>query len=157
MRKKYACTRCETNGENPNIHAAKKPEIAIDKGLAGPGLLAYIVTSKFSDYLPLYRLEDIFTRQGFEISRATQSVWCGDVADLVEPLYALMADRVRCSHVVATDDTIMPMQSKDKVANALGCGSTLATRIIRTTSSTSQWIDVAMGRRGSSKITTRFC
>ena len=56
------------------------------KGLAGPGLLAYIVTSKFADYLPLYRLEDIFARQGFEISRATQSVWCGDVADLVEPL-----------------------------------------------------------------------
>jgi hypothetical protein len=74
--------------------------------MAGPGLLSYIVTSKFSDYLPLYRLEDIFARQGFEISRATQSVWCGDVVDLVEPLYALMAERVRSSHVVATDDTI---------------------------------------------------
>jgi len=80
VRKKYACTSCETNGENPRIAAAKKPETAIDKGLAGPGLLAYIVTSKYSDYLPLYRLEDIFARQGFEISRATQSVWCGDVA-----------------------------------------------------------------------------
>jgi len=118
VRKKYACTSCESNGENPNIHAAKKPETALDKGLAGPGLLSYIVTSKFSDYLPLYRLEDIFARQGFEISRATQSVWCGDVADFVEPLYQLMADRVRASHVVATDDTIMPMQSKDKTANA---------------------------------------
>ena len=73
---------------------AAKPEAAIDKGMAGPGLLAFIVTSKFADYLPLYRLEDIFTRQGFEISRATQSVWCGDVADLVEPLYELMAERV---------------------------------------------------------------
>ena len=118
VRKKYACTSCETNGENPSIQAAEKPETAIDKGLAGPGLLAYIVTSKYSDYLPLYRLEDIFARQGFEISRATQSVWCGDVADFVEPLYHLMAGRVRASHVVATDDTIMPMQSKDKVANA---------------------------------------
>jgi transposase len=117
VRKKYVCTSCEMNGENPSIQAAKKSETAIDKGLAGPGLLAYIVTSKFSDFLPLYRLEDIFARQGFEISRATQSVWCGDVADLVEPLYQLMADRVRASHVVATDDTIMPMQSKDKVAN----------------------------------------
>ena len=87
VRKKYACPGCESNGENPSIETAAKPEAAIDKGLAGPGLLAYIVTSKFSDYLPLYRLEDIFARQGFEISRATQSVWCGDVADLVEPLY----------------------------------------------------------------------
>jgi len=66
----------------------------------------------------LYRLEDIFARQGFEISRATQSVWCGDVADLVEPLYELMAERVRASHVVATDDTIMPMLNTGKAANA---------------------------------------
>jgi transposase len=111
VRKKYACPGCESHGENPQIETAAKPEAAIDKGMAGPGLLAYIVTSKFSDYLPLYRLEDIFERQGFEISRATQSVWCGDVADLVKPLYELMAERVRQSHVVATDDTIMPMLS----------------------------------------------
>ena len=118
LRKKYACPGCESNGDGARIEAAAKPEAAIEKGLAGPGLLAYIVTSKFSDYLPLYRLEDIFERQGFEISRATQSVWCGDVADLAEPLYQLMAERVRASHVVATDDTIMPMLSIDKAANA---------------------------------------
>jgi transposase len=118
VRKKYACPACESNGDNPRIETAAKPEAAIDKGLAGPGLLAYIVTSKFSEYAPLYRLEDIFARQGFEISRATQSVWCGDVADFVEPLYELMADQVRASHVVATDDTIMPMLSKGKTANA---------------------------------------
>jgi transposase len=118
LRKKYACTSCESNGNNPRMETAAKPEMAIDKGMAGPGLLAYIVTSKFSDYLPLYRLEDIFQRQGFEISRATQSVWCGDIADLAEPLYELMAERVRASHVVATDDTIMPMLSKGKTTNA---------------------------------------
>jgi transposase len=118
LRKKYACPGCESNGNNPQMETAAKPETAIDKGMAGPGLLAYIVTSKFADYLPLYRLEDIFQRQGFEISRATQSVWCGDIADLAEPLYELMAERVRASHVVATDDTIMPMLSKGKTANA---------------------------------------
>jgi transposase len=98
LRKKYACPTCESNGDGAQIETAAKPEAAIEKGMAGPGLLAYIVTSKFSDYLPLYRLEDIFERQGFEISRATQSVWCGDVADLVGPLYELMAARVRASH-----------------------------------------------------------
>ena len=118
VRKKYACAGCESNGENPRIETAAKPETAIDKGMAGPGLLAYIATSKFADYLPFYRLEDIFERQGFEISRATQSVWCGDIADLAEPLWELMAERVRASHVVATDDTIMPMLSKGKTANA---------------------------------------
>ena len=118
IRKKYACPDCEQGGENPQIEVAAKSETPIDKGMAGPGLLAYIVTSKFSDYLPLYRLEDIFERQGFEISRATQSIWCGDVADLVEPLYELMGERVRQSHVVATDDTIMPMQSAGKTQSA---------------------------------------
>jgi transposase len=118
VRKKYACPGCESSGEHPQMETAAKPESAIDKGLAGPGLLSYIVTSKFNDYLPLYRLEDIFARQGFEISRATQSVWCGDVADLVEPLYELMAKRVRASHVVATDDTILPMLNTGKTANA---------------------------------------
>jgi transposase len=109
VRKKYACTQCEAQGEPPRIEVAAKPESAIEKGMAGPGLLAYIVTSKFADYLPLYRLEDIFERQGFEIARGTQSIWCGDVADLVEPLYELMAEQVRQSHVITTDDTIMPM------------------------------------------------
>ena len=118
LRKKYACPACESQGAGPSIETAAKPETVIEKGLAGPGLLAYIVTSKFADYLPLYRLEDIFERQGFEVSRAVQSVWCGDVADLAEPLYRVMAERVRASHVVATDDTIMPMLSRDKTAKA---------------------------------------
>ena len=85
VRRKYACPACESHGDNPRMETAAKPEMAIDKGIAGPGLLAYIVTCKFTEYLPLYRLEDIFARQGFEIPRATQSVWCGDMADLVEP------------------------------------------------------------------------
>src|SRR5664279_265659 len=118
VRKKYVCVGCESNGNNPRMETAAKPDTAIEKGMAGPGLLAYIATSKFSDYVPLYRLEDIFERQGFEISRATQSVWCGDMGDLFEPLWELMAERVRASHVVATDDTIMPMLSKGKTANA---------------------------------------
>src|SRR5258707_2897065 len=118
VRKKYACAKCELAGENPQIATAAKAETASEKGLAGPGLLAFIVTSKFPVYLPLYRLEDIFERQGFEISRATQSVWCGDVADLVMPLYKLMAERVRQSHVVATDDTILPMLSVGKAQSA---------------------------------------
>jgi len=118
VRKKYACPGCEGIGENPQMEVAAKPDAAIEKGMAGPGLLAYIVSSKYSDYLPLYRLENIFERQGFEISRATQSIWCGDVADLVESLYELMAERVRQSHVVATDDTIMPMLSVGKTKSA---------------------------------------
>ena len=111
VRFKYACPRCEQSAApgGPQITRADKPRAPIEKGLAGPGLLAYVVTSKYSDYLPLYRLEDIFRRSGFEVSRATQSLWCRDVADLVGPLYALMVRRVLASRVVCTDDTVMPM------------------------------------------------
>jgi len=118
VRKKYACVKCERSGEAPQMAVAARAESPIDKGMAGPGLLAYIVASKFADYLPLYRLEALFARRGFEISRATQAVWCGNVADLVEPLYRRMAERVRQSHVVATDDTILPMLSPGKTKRA---------------------------------------
>jgi hypothetical protein len=97
---------------------AARADSPIERGLAGTGRLAYIVASKFADYLPLYRLEEIFARQGFEISRPTQSVWCGDVADLAEPLYRRMAERVRQSHVVATDDTLPPMLGRGKTQPA---------------------------------------
>jgi transposase len=122
VRKKYACPHCEQPGESPQITTVVKPEQAIDKGLAGPGLLAYIVTSKFSDYLPLYRLEDVFDRQGFEISRGTQSVWCRDVADLAEPLYELMAEGLRRSHVVPPMTRSSPCSEKRKPPRP-GCGS----------------------------------
>jgi transposase len=118
VRIKYACKKCEQNAENPNIALADKPAQPIDKGMAGPGLLAYVVTSKFSDFLPLYRLENIFQRNGLEISRATQSVWCGDVADLLRPLYDLMVSRVLTSHVICTDDTVMPMLWPEKTKQA---------------------------------------
>ena len=118
VRIKYACHHCEQNAESPQIDLADKPPQPIDKGMAGPGLLAYVVTSKYADYLPLYRLEAIFARNGFEINRATQSVWCGDVADLVKPLYDLMVKRVLASHVIATDDTVMPMLAPGKAKQA---------------------------------------
>jgi transposase len=115
---KYACKHCERNADNPQITLADKPVQPIDKGMAGPGLLAYIVTSKYADFLPLYRLESIFQRNGLEISRATQSVWCGDVAEIVKPLFDLMVSRVLASHVICTDDTVMPMLWPGKTKQA---------------------------------------
>lgn len=118
VRKKYACASCDAEGVNPRIESAEKPIAAIDKGLPGPGLLGYIAVSKFDMYLPLYRLENHFDRQGFRIARSTQSIWCGDVADLVEPVYRRMIKRILESHLIATDDTHMPMQAKDKAIRA---------------------------------------
>jgi hypothetical protein len=53
VRKKYAGGPCEASAEGPQIAVAARAESPLGRGLAGPGLLAYFVTSKFSDYLPL--------------------------------------------------------------------------------------------------------
>jgi len=48
---KYACHACEKEGFNPNIERAGKTDGSpIDTGMPGPGLLAYIATSKYADY-----------------------------------------------------------------------------------------------------------
>jgi transposase len=118
VRLKYACRHCEQSAFNPNIELADKPAQPIEKGMAGPGLLAYVVTAKYADYLPLYRLENIFARNGFEIDRVTQCIWCRDVAEIVKPLYDRMVQRVLGGHVVHTDDTVMPMLQPGKTRQA---------------------------------------
>jgi transposase len=118
VRIKYVCKKCEQNADSPQIALADKPVQPIDKGMAGPGLLAYVITSKYADYLPLYRLEAIFLRNGLEIDRGTQSIWCRDVADLVRPIYDRMVQRVLQSHVICTDDTVMPMLWPGKTKQA---------------------------------------
>ena len=111
VRHTYACKRCETTAIDPHIATAAKPPQPIDKGLAGPGLLAYVITSKLGDHLPLYRLEQIFERQDVSIARSTMCAWLQAAAELVGPLVLLMADRVRRSRVIHTDETVVPVQA----------------------------------------------
>jgi transposase len=115
---KYGCGQCERNGHNPRIELAAKPHQPIEKGMAGPGLLAYVAVSKYADSLPLYRLEDIFERHGFEIDRSTLCLWMRDVAEIVRPIYKRMIARVLCSHVIHTDDTVLPMLAPEKAKKA---------------------------------------
>jgi transposase len=104
VRFRYACRACQEH-----VVIADKPRQPIDKGLPGPGLLAQTITSKYSDHLPLYRLEDIFARHGVELSRATLCGWMGSCAALLTPLYDLMVNRVLPSAVIHTDDTTVPV------------------------------------------------
>jgi transposase len=111
VRHKYACAKCDHDGYDPNIEAAKKPPQPIEKGLPGPSLLAYVAVSKLGDHLPLYRLENIFARQQVHVARSTMCAWMRCAGELVTPLVDLMAERVRASKVVHTDDTPVPIQS----------------------------------------------
>jgi transposase len=110
VRFKYACRACEAKAENPQIVTAAKPPQPIERGLPGPGLLAYLVTSKWSEHLPLYRLEAILKRAGVRVSRSTMCGWLAACGVLVQPLVELMAGRIRASRVIHTDDTRIPVQ-----------------------------------------------
>jgi transposase len=111
-RYKYACVECDQAGDGANIEMAVKPPQPIEKGLAGPGLLAYVAVSKLADHLPLYRLEDIFARVGVTIARSTMCGWMDSMATLLKPLYDLMGRRVKQGEVIHTDDTRVPVQDE---------------------------------------------
>ena len=98
----YACP--EKHDESTLITAPKPPQ-PIEKGLPTSGLLSQVVVSKFGDHLPGYRQEDIFSRHGIGIRRSTIYSWLAAVADLCQPLYERMKDRVLASKVIHTDDT----------------------------------------------------
>jgi transposase len=97
---KYACPKCRDGVASPPV-----PPKPIPGGIAGPGLVAYVLVGKFSDHLPLYRLEDILTRHGVHLSRSTLCDWVRNAADLLGPLAELQKARVLQSPVLWTDDT----------------------------------------------------
>ena len=102
---KRAVYACPQKHDEAKLITTPKPPQPIEKGLAGPGLLAAMVVGKFGDHLPGYRLEDILSRHGVEIRRSTIYDWLAAVADLTRPLYDLMKQRVLQSKVIHTDDT----------------------------------------------------
>jgi transposase len=65
-----------------NIVMAPKPPQPISGGTAGPGLLAYLITSRFCDHLPYHRQERIFARHGLRFSRQTTCDWARQLAEL---------------------------------------------------------------------------
>jgi hypothetical protein len=73
--------------------------------MPGPGLLAIVTVSKYEDHLPLHRLERIFARGGFELSRQTSCDWMAQAARLLQPLYELMIKHIMRGRSLHTDDT----------------------------------------------------
>jgi transposase len=92
------------------VIAAPKPAMPIAKGLPGPGLLAHLIVSKYTDHMPLHRLQRAYERQGYFLHRSTLCDWLGACADLLRPLYDLMVCVVLQSRVIHTDDTPVKLQ-----------------------------------------------
>lgn len=109
IRRKYA-----PSGGAGSVVMAPLPPVPIEKGRPGPGVLAYILTSKYCDHLPLYRLEQIFARHGLQVPRTTQCDWVRDSADLLEAIALAMKRLILASGHLFTDDTYIPIQDKTR-------------------------------------------
>jgi transposase len=72
IRPKMSCRACET--------IIQAPDLPIERGRPGPGLIANVVVSKYLDGLPLYRQSAILAREGIEVERATLADWVGHAA-----------------------------------------------------------------------------
>jgi transposase len=99
IRPKLSCRSCE------RIVQAPTPDLPIEKGRPGPGLVANVVVGKYLDGLPLYRQSAILAREGIAIERATLADWVGHVAWWVMPLAELIGAQVMAAPVIHTDDT----------------------------------------------------
>lgn len=107
IRYKYGCRCCQ------KIITAAMPEQPIDKGLAGAGLLADIVISKYQDALPLYRQELRFKRLGYELPRSTLCDWVSQIAFRLKPIVdAMINEALLKSHKLHTDDTPIRVLAK---------------------------------------------
>ena len=89
----------------PVVRTASKPDKLIPKSFATPSLLAAIVTSKFVDGLPLYRLARIFQRDSISLSRQTMSDWMLKLSTATVPLINVLQDHILGYDVAFADET----------------------------------------------------
>src|ERR1700674_1973845 len=103
VRPKLACACCD---KIVQAEAASRP---IARGMAGPGLLAHVLVSKYCDHLPLYRQSEIYAREGVELDRSTMAEWVGGCSRLLEPLVEALRRHVMNAEKLHADDTPVPV------------------------------------------------
>jgi transposase len=108
VRAKYACPHC-----HDGVVEAPAPPQAVEKSLAGEGLLAHVVVSKYVDHLPLHRLAGIFGRDGVDLSRATLCDWVADTATALTPIAEELRAQVVATSYLQTDDTTITVLGDD--------------------------------------------
>ena len=103
VRPKLSCAACERIVQAP---AETRP---IAHGMAGPGLLAHVLVSKYADHLPLYRQSEIYARQGVDLERSTLAGWVGATSELMAPLLEALRRYVFDCDKLHADDTPVPV------------------------------------------------
>jgi transposase len=111
---KYACRTCQT------VVAQLVAPAIIDGGSVSTDLLAWVITSKFVDHLPLYRIEQIGARNQVPLPRSNLSAWIGRSGVALEPICDRLIDRLRQRCCLHADETpvsqLDPKSGKNKQA-----------------------------------------
>jgi transposase len=103
VRPKLSCAGCS------RIVQAPAPNRPIDRGLAGPGLLAHVLVAKYADHLPLYRQSEIYRREGIELDRSTLADWVGGASRTLQPLVDALRKYVLGAEKLHGDDVPVPV------------------------------------------------
>jgi len=94
------------------------PALPIERGLAGPGMLADTLVRRWKDHLPLHRLESIYARDGIELACSTMCSWHQQLAMLAAPLIAAMRADAFAQPLLCTDATGVLVQASKKCRRA---------------------------------------
>jgi transposase len=88
IRPKYACHHCEGSGDEdkPAVRIRPMPPAVIPRGIATPSLLAFIITGKYVDGMPLKRQETSFARIGVDLPRQRMADWVMTVGEALKPV-----------------------------------------------------------------------
>ncbi len=103
VRPKLSCGACQ------QIVQCAAPSRPIERGLAGPELLAHVLVSKYADHLPLYRQCEIYARDGVDLQRSTLAGWVASSSALLAPLVAAIGRHVTDGDKLHADDTPVPV------------------------------------------------
>jgi transposase len=114
IRPKYVNPKKEEAG----VVTAELPDSLLPKCRADESLLAEIITKKFADHLPLYRITEILKREGIGISRKLLSQWVVRCGMALKPLYNEMLYRVLNSKNIYIDETPVKLQDVGKCKQA---------------------------------------
>ena len=101
IRPKYVHPTKEEDG----VITADLPDCLLPKCKADESLLAEVITKKFASHLPLYRIEEILSREGIKISRKLLSNWVVKTGLALKPLYNEMLKKVLGSKNLFIDES----------------------------------------------------
>ena len=111
----YACRQCEKNAITTPIVTAPMPIPAFPKSLASPSAVAFLMSQKYLEGLPLYRQEKSFERLGIILTRQNMANWIIKGAeDWLEPMYQRLKYHLLKLDILHADETTLQVIKEAK-------------------------------------------